>query len=194
MSTSPSNFSGMPDASLGEDNSTKTCTNCGRRKPLHHFVSGSGKRSLQRCASCRESDAASKAKKRLAEHRQPTYLRRGQDSQDAPEVAAARAEIVKIKRQNRVARRHGELPPHTPTLSSMARRRRGDGDGDDDVVDPIGMISESRYGGTDSFCRFSINTKAAAPINRRCNVSIEPSLCAFHGATTRHETPTYPGT
>ena len=200
MSASPSNFTSAPGASRGEESSTRTCTNCAGRKALHHFVSGSGKRSLRRCASCRESDAASKAKKKLAErspssslrstivvgpleqpssatpatpystgpttpatptpslpprfapagrreHREPQFLPRGQDSQDPPEVAEARAERAVIQRQNRVARRQGESPLPTPSLASIVRRRDGGSDeADDDVsdVDRIGMISESR--------------------------------------------------
>jgi len=37
------------------------------REPLHHFVSRTDNRSLQRCASCCESDATLRAKKKLAE-------------------------------------------------------------------------------------------------------------------------------
>jgi hypothetical protein len=256
MSTGPSNFTGTPDGT-GEENSTRICSKCRGRKALHHFVSYTGKRSVQRCASCRESDAALRARKKLAEssppsslrpnivvgrlqqpssttsasspstqsniavtpfqsystspttpslppriapagrreHREPQYLRRGQNSQDPADVAELRAERFTIQRRHRAARRHGELPSDTPDLSSMVRRR-GDGgdDGDDDLsdVDRIGMISESRYGYTDSICRFSINTTAAAPVNHHCIIDIEPSLWAFHGATTRHETLTYP--
>ena len=233
MSTGPSNFTGTPD-STGEENSTRICSKCRGRKALHHFVSYTGKRSVQRCVSCRESDAALRARKKLAEssppsslrpniavttfqsystspttpslppriapagpreHREPQYLRRGQNSQDPADVAELRAERFTIQRRHRAARRHGELPSDTPDLSSMVRRR-GDGgdDGDDDLsdVDRIGMISESRYGYTDSICRFSINATAAAPVNHHCIIDIEPSLWAFHGATTRHETLTYP--
>ena len=50
------------------------------------------------------------------------------------------------------------------------------------------------YGDTDSICRFSINTTAAAPVNHYRIINIEPSLWAFHSAATCHETPNYPRT
>src|SRR2546421_4495429 len=75
MSADPSNSMDIPDANPGEENPTKTCTNCGRRKPLHHFVSCTGKRPLQRCESCRASNNPAKAKKKLAERSPSSSLR-----------------------------------------------------------------------------------------------------------------------
>ena len=265
MSAGPSNFTGAPDGP-GEENSTRICSKCRGRKALHHFVSCTGKRSVQRCASCRESDAALRAKKKLAEgspssslrsnivvgqieqpssatpaiaatpassssirsniivapfqshstnpttpsplpriapasrreHREPQFFRRGNNSQDTPEAARRRAEDVVRQRRHRAARRHGELPSLTPDLPLTVRQEDDGGDdgGDDlsDDVDGIGMISESRYGYADSICRFSVNTTAAAPVNHRCIIDIEPSLWEFHRATTCHETPGHPRT
>lgn len=264
MPTGPSNPAGAPDGSPNGDDSKKTCTRCLQRKLLHHFTSSSGNGSFQRCSSCRESDAAAKGKKRLAErsqssslrsnivvgqieqpssatpataatpassssirsniiiapfqphstdpttpsplpriapaprreHLDPQFFRRGKNSQDTPEAARRRAENVVRQRRHRAARRHGELPSPTPDLPLTVRQEDDGGDdgGDDlsDDVNGIGMISESRYGYTDSICRFSVNTTAAAPVNHRCIIDIEPSLWAFHGATTCHETLTYP--
>ena len=75
MPTGPSNPAGAPDGSPSGENSKKTCTRCLQRKLLHHFVSSSGNRSFQRCTSCRESDAAVKAMKRLAERSPSSSLR-----------------------------------------------------------------------------------------------------------------------
>ena len=81
------------------------------------------------------------------QRREQQFLPRGQDSQDPPEVAEARVERVALQRRNRVARRQGESPPPTPSLSSMVRHRGGGDDGGNDElseVDRIGMISEAR--------------------------------------------------
>ena len=181
----------------------KTCTSCMGRKALNHFVSSSGKQSLQRCDSCRKSDATLRAKKKLAErspsslrstnivgpleqlssatpatpapsssiqshitvapfqsysagpttpatptpslpprfapashqeHQEPQFLPRGQDSQDPPEVAEARAKRAVIQRQNRVVRRQGKSLLPTPSLSSIVRQRDG---GSDEAVNDL---------------------------------------------------------
>jgi hypothetical protein len=97
----------------------KLCRDEGVKAPK---ITGSMRRSLKKQASSRSlaqsfQPAALIPTKRPSEV--PLFLRRGKHSQDTEQQTAARAEMDRIRRSNRVKRRAGEEPPPTPSLDTI---------------------------------------------------------------------------
>ncbi|KAH7038971.1 hypothetical protein B0J12DRAFT_250250 [Macrophomina phaseolina] len=138
-----------PSSSIPEP--TKICSNCGQHKLLSLFVTTSVKgrtRTLVQCADCRNSKAGSRKRRaaspppppnvppvqsyassrlptlasRPSRIRQPTFFRRGINSQDSPQTATARRELTAVTRRHRVERRGGYEPSLTPSLTQLAAR------------------------------------------------------------------------
>jgi len=108
----------------------KYCANCKRRQPLQNFRSNfNPTRLLARCVNCQQkrtrTDAGLQPSIRPARRQRqqsPTFHRRGINSQDTPETAAARAERTTMQRNHRTRPR--EDPSPTPPLSEMLRQRQ----------------------------------------------------------------------
>jgi hypothetical protein len=97
----------------------KSCRDEGVKAPK---ITGSMRQSLKKQASFRSLAqsfqlATSVPTKRPSEV--PLFLRRGEHAQDTEQQAAARAEMDRIRRKNRVERRAGEEPPPTPSLDTI---------------------------------------------------------------------------
>jgi hypothetical protein len=69
---------------------SKQCSRCRTFRPLSLFTAGS--REYKTCSACRRQPSVQPS---------PQYLPRGADSQDSPNVAVARAQIINIQRDHR---------------------------------------------------------------------------------------------
>ena len=100
---------------------TKTCSNCGKAKPLDDFKPKRGTKPTNVCLACRDIVATSKKRSAQQAPLSPAQPRRmlprNVNSQDTPSQAAARREVATIQRRHRAARRAGGDPSPTPSLS-----------------------------------------------------------------------------
>jgi ATP-dependent DNA helicase PIF1 len=131
------------------------CRNCRQSRPSDDFLSTTG-RTLKTCTSCRQSVQRSKKRLRSNSAQDPpqqrsrtsydvpreVVLRRGQDSQDTPGVAAQRREVVAVRRRHRLERRSGLNPSPTPRMPSY---NRSPSPNDSDSRDPIRLSSRASY-------------------------------------------------
>jgi len=99
-----------------------------RRQPLQNFRSNCNPtRLLARCVNCQQKRTGTDAglQPSIRQRQQsPAFHRRGINSQDTPETAAARVERTAMQRNHRTRRRDGETPFPTPPLSEMLRQRQ----------------------------------------------------------------------